>query len=88
MQFALIYPCCAGTERARFDAGMSGILCKAAIGCCSAEWLLWPEAVWKRAGISAAIGWIQKLWVPISGFPADIPNKNGKKARLGLHRCH
>lgn len=45
------------------------------------------EAVWKRSEISAATGWIKKFHLLIPGLPVGIPNKTGKKARLGLHGC-
>ncbi len=47
------------------------------------------DAVWKRSGISATMGSIQKFRPLILGLPVGIPNKNkkGKKAWLGLHGC-
>lgn len=50
-----------------------------------AQWLHWPEAVWKRSESLAAKGWVQKFCPLISGLPVGISNKKGKKARLGLH---
>lgn len=46
------------------------------------------DAVWKRSGISATMGWIQKFRLLILGLPGGIRNKTGKKARLDLDRGH